>query len=118
MRNANKRSIGTRYEQLAETHLQEMGYQILEQNYRCKRGEIDLVAKDGEYLIFCEVKYRSALTAGHPLEAVDARKQRKILQAARMYLLEHGLEEVPVRFDVVGICSDEVIVIQNAFEDI
>ncbi len=67
----NNRQTGAVYEQAAGRFLEAQGYRILESNYRCPRGEIDLIAVDGSYLVFCEVKFRKSLKTGHPFEAVD-----------------------------------------------
>ena len=67
----NNRAVGTAYEQIAGRFLEKKGFQILEYNYRCRAGEIDLIARDREYLVFCEVKYRRTKSAGSALEAVD-----------------------------------------------
>ena len=111
----NRRQIGTDYERAAAYYLEQLGYEILEYNYRCRAGEIDLIAKDGEYLVFCEVKYRSDGRKGSPLEAVGAGKQRTIFRCAMFYLAEHHTEDVPCRFDVIGIEGAEVVHIKNAF---
>lgn len=111
----NKRKKGTEYEKAAGYYLEQHGYQILQYNYRCRIGEIDLVAKDGEYLVFCEVKYRSDESKGSPLEAVNARKQGKLFQTAMYYLTEHDLGDVPCRFDVIGIDGTKIQLIKNAF---
>lgn len=113
----NKRAVGMAYEKLAGDYLTRQGYEILEYNFRCRMGEIDLVAKDGEYLVFVEVKYRSSGRAGSPLEAVDNRKQRVISKVASYYCLTHGHGEGrPCRFDVVAINGEEYTLIKNAFE--
>lgn len=112
----NKRETGSRYERAAGDYLEQQGYQILEYNYRCRMGEIDLVAQDGEYLVFCEVKYRKSPETGSPLEAVDVRKQRVIWKVAQHYLMMHHLQEIPCRFDVIGIEGNRMILIKNAFE--
>lgn len=113
----NKRSVGTVYEKLAGGFLEQQGYEILEYNFRCRMGEIDIVARDGDYLVFVEVKYRSNGRTGSPLEAVDARKQRVISKVASYYCLTHGYGETkPCRFDVIAICGDEYTLIKNAFE--
>ena len=113
----NKRAVGTAYEKLAGEYLTGQGYEILEYNFRCRMGEIDLVAKDGEYLVFVEVKYRSNGRTGSPLEAVDSRKQRVISKVASYYCLTHGHGEgQPCRFDVVAINGEEYTLIKNAFE--
>ena len=113
----NKRNIGSRYEQKAAQYLEEQGYRILERNYRCKLGEIDLIARDGAYLAFVEVKYRMDARAGYGLEAVDVRKQRRIIRAASWYLYEkHAGEEQPCRFDVVSFLGEEITLVRDAFE--
>lgn len=113
----NKRSEGMRYEEYAAACLEQQGYQILDRNYSCKLGEIDIVAKDGGYLVFVEVKYRSGLQGGMPEEAVDYRKQKKISQVALYYCMKHGYaEDTPCRFDVVAVLRKEVHLIKNAFE--
>ena len=117
----NNRQTGAYYEQTAGRYLERLGCEILEYNYRCRAGEIDIVAKDGEYVVFCEVKYRSDGRKGNPLEAVDARKQNTIFHCAMYYLKEHRLEDASCRFDVIGIQGRdgmedaEVTYIKNAF---
>ncbi len=79
-------------------------------------GEIDLIAKEGEYLCFVEVKYRSERETGTPEEAVNAKKQKRISRAALYYLMKQGLgDTTPCRFDVVGIRPDGIRVTKNAF---
>lgn len=113
----NKRAVGTAYERQAGNYLEEQGYRILEYNFRCRSGEIDIIARDGEYLVFVEVKYRRSVKSGSPLEAVDYKKQRIISRAASYYCLTHGYgETTPCRFDVAAILGEEISVIKNAFE--
>lgn len=113
----NKRTVGTAYEKQAGIYLENCGYKIVEYNFRCRMGEIDIVAKDGEYLVFVEVKYRKSEASGNPLEAVDTKKQRIISKVASYYCLTHGYGEMkPCRFDVVAVLGDEVSLIKNAFE--
>lgn len=111
----NNRSVGTVYEQAAGYYLEQNGYELIEYNYRCRVGEIDIIAKDGDCYVFCEVKYRSGKQAGNPLEAVDQRKQKKIYWCALYYTVQHGLEDVPCRFDVIGVEGTEITHIKNAF---
>lgn len=115
MAQINKRAIGSSMEDLAKEYLEKNGYQILEKNYRCKLGEIDLIGKDGNYYAFIEVKFRRDTTFGEPLEAVDAKKQQRIRKACSWYLMEKKLVDVPVRFDVVGILGKDVTLVKNAF---
>lgn len=112
----NRRKIGTDYEKAAGEFLKQQGFQILEYNYRCKKGEIDLIARDGEYLVFCEVKYRKNAGKGYPLEAVDIRKQRVLSQCARYYLMTEGRMDTPCRFDVVSIMGEKITLIKDAFD--
>ena len=112
----NKRQIGTEKEQLAGAYLEKNGYEIIEYNYRCRQGEIDIIAKDGEYLVFCEVKYRSKMTSGTPFEAVDYKKQRTISRCALFYITKKHFENSPCRFDVVSVTDQEIQVLKNAFD--
>lgn len=113
----NKRAVGKEYEQQAAEYLQRQGFQILEQNFRSRFGEIDIVAKEGETLCFVEVKYRSGRDCGSPQEAVDRRKRRKISRMARFYLAKHGYDEwSPCRFDVVAMEPGQIELFRNAFE--
>ena len=113
----NKRAIGGGYEKQAAEYLVAKGYLILESNYRCRMGEIDLIAMDSETLVFVEVKYRRNLAGGGPTAAVGYKKQRKISSVASYYLLTHfGSLERLCRFDVIGITPDSVEHIINAFD--
>lgn len=118
-RRRNNRETGTHYEKMAGVYLENKGYRILEYNYRCKCGEIDIVAKDGDCLVFCEVKYRASDRKGHPSEAVDYAKQRVISKSALYYITVHHMEDVPCRFDVISFQSipkAEIIHYENAFD--
>ena len=113
----NKRRIGAEYEQIAADYLTENGYQIVERNFRNRFGEIDIIAKDAEYLVFVEVKFRGSQSFGTPVEAVDFRKQRIITKVAWYDLLTHGGNEwTPCRFDVLAITGNTIRLYQNAFE--
>lgn len=113
----SSRRRGTQYEEVAAEYLKKQGFQILEQNFSSRFGEIDIIAREGRYLVFAEVKYRATDRGGHPLEAVDYYKRRRIGMTADFYLLRYGYgEETPCRFDVVGIAGDEIIHVRDAFE--
>ncbi len=113
----NKRAVGTEYENRAKEYLGGLGYRIVSSNYRCRAGEIDLVAVQGGYLVFIEVKYRRDGHSGDGLEAVDRRKQQRILRSARWYLMEKQIAfDCPCRFDVLSFQGDEVTLIQDAFQ--
>lgn len=112
----NKRQLGSRYEERAAACLEGRGWRVLERNYRCKQGEIDLICRDGRSLVFVEVKYRSGRGFGAPAEAVDRKKQLRIKNAALYYLYSHRLaEDTPCRFDVVSILGEQMELIQDAF---
>lgn len=105
------------YEQLAGEYLKQQGYEILTYNFRCRYGEIDIIARDGEYLVFVEVKYRRNTKSGSPFEAVHLRKQQVISRVASYYCLTHGcLDCTPCRFDVVAILGEERMLLKNAFD--
>lgn len=111
----NRRETGTQYEERVAEYLIAQNYQILERNYRIRSGEIDIIARDGTVLVFIEVKYRKNDESGNPLEAVDIRKQRKIIKVARYYLYQKKYGDVPCRFDVIGICGSHIEHIKDAF---
>ena len=112
----NLRAKGGTFEQKAAEELRRLGYEILEMNFRCRIGEVDIIARDGQYLVFVEVKYRKRASAGMPQEAVGYAKQKKISAVAGYYLMSHGMmENTSVRFDVVAILGEEIQVFQNAF---
>lgn len=112
----NKREIGSCYEEIAGEYLKENGYEIIEYNYRCKYGEIDIIAKKNCELVFIEVKYRKNDRFGSPFEAVDMKKQKVIMKTAKYYVMEKGIpQNTYIRFDVVGIIGSEIKIIKNAF---
>jgi putative endonuclease len=95
--------LGVRGEEAAARYLKRLGYQIVARGDRLKPGEIDLVAVDRRTVVFVEVKTRESADAGHPSEAVDAAKQRRLTRAAVTFLKRHGLLESPARFDVIAV---------------
>jgi putative endonuclease len=118
--NNGKLLLGKAGERLAEQYLRKKGYKIVERNYRCTVGELDLIVLDQRVVVFVEVKTRTGHGFGTPLEAVEFRKQRKMIQAAQFFLAAKGLQQRDARFDVVGVSwpGREPIVehIENAFE--
>lgn len=99
----------------AVQYLKNKKYQIIATNYRNRIGEIDIIAKDENTLVFVEVKRRATLAFGRPCEAVDFRKQQKIRKVAELYLLTTKQYYADVRFDVIEILGDEINHIENAF---
>jgi putative endonuclease len=116
----DRKTLGTEGERAAEKYLRQLRYTILERNYRSPLGEIDLIALDGETVVFIEVKTRSGEGHGSPLEAVDVRKQRQVGRVAQSFLLRHRLQDRAARFDVVGVWRDGTRIVcelvRNAFD--
>jgi putative endonuclease len=117
----NKRQqFGQKSESVAARHLKKNGYKILEQNYRNKLGEIDIIAKDKGTLVFVEVKARKSSRFGSPKWAVTPKKQRTISMVALSYLKATSQSRIKARFDVVAISSSKnnprIEIIKNAFE--
>ncbi len=116
----SKQILGKEGERIAERYLKSKGYKLVERNYRCPVGEMDLIALDHRVIVFVEVKTRSDDRFGVPLESVHRRKQQRMIKAALFFLSQHRLHHRDARFDVIGISfvSGEAVVehIQNAFE--
>jgi putative endonuclease len=98
-------SIGQSGEETAVKILKKHGYKIIERNYRTRQGEIDIIAKDGEYTCFVEVKFRKNDDFGDPGDFIDERKQQKIIKAAQYYAVKKGIYDTPMRFDAVLISA-------------
>lgn len=116
-----RQRLGNKGEDAVARYLKKKGYKILIKNYRCKLGEIDLIAQDGADLVFIEVKTRSGLGYGSPAAAVNAKKQRQICRTAQYYLAEYRLFDTPARFDVISVLLDaakdyRIDQIKNAFD--
>ena len=112
----NKRTTGSHYEKQVAAFLKQNGLEILEHNFRCRSGEIDLIAKDDDYLVFIEVKYRKGKGYGTALEAIDQKKALQVRRIAGIYLYQnHYPEDTPCRFDAAGIDDDQITYIKNAF---
>jgi len=118
--NLTSRKTGAAGEQLAAAYLKNKGYTIAERNYRCIFGEVDIIACEGNTIVFIEVKSRRSAEYGDPESSVGLTKQRKLSNIALAYLNEHNLENQPARFDVIAILmkrnENEIRHIQNAFE--
>ncbi len=97
--------LGLKGEQIAKKYLRKKGYSILETNYQCRFGELDLIARDKNCYVFCEVKTRSKGMIAAPQESVTPAKQRKMIKTAEHWLMEHPVD-APLRFDVLAIAPD------------
>lgn len=110
-------SDGKNAENNAASYLQENGLKVIIHNFSSRQGEIDIIAMDKETLVFVEVRYRKNNHYGSPLESITPSKQRKIRLTAEYYLHIHPIyARKQARFDVVGICGQEIQWIKNAFE--
>lgn len=117
MEGKNSRKTGRIYEDKAAEYLKGKGYRILEQNFRVRTGEIDIIALEGETIVFVEVKYRENGGLGGPLEAVTPNKQRRISRTALYYCACHGAGDRECRFDVIGFFgAGRMEHIKNAFD--
>lgn len=119
---SSSRSKGNKYEELAAIKLKRNGYEILKRNYYSRYGEIDIIGRDADTLFFAEVKYRKNLKYGVPSEAVDERKQHKIIKTAEEFIYKNEdnilklFNEFPkIRFDIVEILDNKIRIIKNAF---
>lgn len=117
----SRQNLGQSGEDIAAEFLNKKGYTILQRNYRCRHGEIDIIAKIGTTLVFIEVKTRKGAAYGSPAAAVTHKKQRQISKTALYYLAEHNLFDAPARFDVVSIMlapdlGTDIEIIANAFD--
>ncbi len=117
MGNVHRRNtaLGDFGERLASAHYRARGYAVLERNWRCRAGEIDLLCARGTTLVVCEVKARTGPAHGHPLEAVTVSKQRRLRRLAALYLHQRGGRWSEVRFDVAGVLDGKLEVVEGAF---
>ncbi len=115
----NNKELGNYYETLACEYLSGRGIVILERNFRCSYGEIDIIGLDGDFIVFFEVKARKNMTAGSGAEAVTLTKQRKICRVADYYRTRHGIGDFsPIRYDCVVIDNGQITWYQAAFTHI
>ncbi|MDR2018633.1 MAG: YraN family protein [Syntrophobacterales bacterium] len=111
----NKKETGREGEDTAIALLKHRGYKIIERNYRSFLGEIDIIAEDGDCLVFVEVKNRNSSTFGESLFAIDKKKRQHMVRSATYYLKDHKCLDKKIRFDVVGIDSGQAKVVKHAF---
>ncbi len=102
---ANKRQIGSFGENIALEYLKQKNYEILKTNYVKNHGEIDLITSIEDTIVFVEVKYRTNLNFGHPLESISQKKVAKLIETANLYLIENNIDK-NIRFDVISILMD------------
>ena len=110
----NTRRKGTFYEDAVCEYLKKQGVVILQRNFRCRLGEIDIIARDGDCIVFAEVKYRKNNVCGDALSAVGYTKQKKICRCAQVYCMYHP-QITSIRYDVIGITDTRIEWIKDAF---
>ena len=119
--NGERASLGAEGERAAKAYLQAEGYRILHENYSTPLGEIDLIAREGDVVVFVEVKARTSDEFGPPQSSVTLTKQRQIVKVAGLFLEREGLTETACRFDVVAVTfggrkgRPEILLIRDAF---
>jgi len=109
------KAIGDEGEKIALKFIKSKGYKVIESNYKNKIGEIDIIAYDGNILVFIEVKYRKDDYFGMPREAVNYNKQRKIKLVAQLFIAKNNLLDKVFRFDVIEILGNEITHLENCF---
>lgn len=107
--------LGRAGEEATARWYEAQGYELVDRNWRCREGELDLVLAKGRLLVVCEVKTRSSLAYGHPAEAVTPTKQRRIRGLAARWIDEHGARPRDLRFDVACVLPEGIDVIEAAF---
>jgi putative endonuclease len=112
---AGRRALGARGEALAARWYEARGYTVIDRNWRCREGEIDLVLARGTTIVICEVKTRSSAAYGTPAEAVTRTKQLRLRRLAMRWVDAHEVRPSGLRFDVVGVVGTTVEVIEAAF---
>ena len=120
--NASARSDGSRYEDVALAHLERAGLALIERNYNCRYGEIDLIMRERDTVVFVEVRYRRGGVFGDGIDSVHAGKRAKLVRAAEVFLINHPrLADAACRFDVIAISGDAAAPAldwrRNAFEN-
>lgn len=107
--------LGAAGEELAAAWYEDRGYRVLARNWRCRQGELDIVAAGAGVVVFCEVKARSSLAFGSPFEAVTPAKRRRLRGLAAAWLASTGTGAPEIRFDVAGVLGGRVEVVEGAF---
>ncbi|MGW8956194.1 YraN family protein [Paenibacillus sp. NPDC055715] len=109
-----RKAKGALGEQAAASFLENLGYRIIERNWRCRSGEMDLIAAQEDILVFIEVRSRSSFNYGTPAESITARKITQVRQTAAVYLHMNGIGDIPIRFDMISVrLIDETAVVTD-----
>ena len=112
---SRRQQLGAEGEARVARHYEARGYTVLDRNWRCRDGELDLVLRHGRRLVVCEVKTRSSAAFGTPAEAVTRAKQTKLRALARQWLAGSSFRPREIRFDVAAVLGEDIDIIENAF---
>ena len=110
-----RREVGKRGEDIAARWYEVRGYQVLDRNWRCRDGELDLVLRNGRQVVFCEVKHRMGIGFGTPAEAITREKKQRIRHLAARWLQDAKPRPAEIRFDVAAVLDGEIEVLEGAF---
>ena len=110
-----RREVGSNGEKVAAEWYEAHGYEVVDRNWRCREGELDLVVRAGRLFVFCEVKARTSDAFGAPVEAITYEKRRRIRHLAARWIEESPVRPAEIRFDVVAVLGDQIEVIPGAF---
>jgi putative endonuclease len=111
----DRRIVGDAGEEAVAAWYVAQGYEVLDRNWRCRLGELDVVCRRGHVVVICEVKTRRSTAFGHPIEAVTAAKQRRLRRLGARWLDERQIRCTTVRFDVAGVSGSTIEVVEGAF---
>jgi putative endonuclease len=115
MTRSTRRQVGITGEDIAAAWYEANGYQVLERNWRCRDGELDLILRDGRKVVFCEVKHRTGLGFGTPAEAITREKKQRIRHLAARWLQDAKPRPAEIRFDVAAVLNGELEILEGAF---
>jgi putative endonuclease len=110
-----RRVLGASGEEAVADWYVDRGYEVVDRNWRCRDGELDLIVRDGRMFVFCEVKTRTSLAFGAPVEAVTRAKQERLRRLAARWLSEAPLRPREIRFDVASVMGADIEVLEGAF---
>ena len=110
-----KRDVGIRGEDIAAAWYEAHGYEVVDRNWRCRDGELDLVLRNGRQVVFCEVKHRTGLGFGTPAEAITREKKQRVRHLAARWLQDAKPRPAEIRFDVAAVLDGQIEVLEGAF---
>ena len=111
----HRRALGIKGEDAVAAWYEAAGYEIVARNWRCREGEVDLIVRNGRVFVFCEVKTRTSVAFGAPVEAVTVTKQLRLRKLAAKWLRESAARRSEIRFDVASVLAGEIEIVEGAF---